>query len=91
MEEKVKGEEIFTLEVSEYDAVRLEKFKENYSLISCRIVGGKYYPIWAKYKTGFTSYREIPWPVKVSLGKKEQAILFCKAVLEELEEKSEKG
>lgn len=78
-------EDKFILEVGEHEAVELLEYKGVFELISCRIVNGKYYPRWAKYKTGFTSYRETPLPVKVLLGNKEQAILFCKAVLEQLE------
>jgi len=76
-----------TLEISQYDAVELQEYQGNYSLIACAI-GKKdpptYYPRWALYRKKRDEYQEKDWPVKVSIGNKEQAVLLCLAVLSEL-------
>jgi hypothetical protein len=64
--------------------VKLESYKDVYSLSAQNENNGKYWPIWAKYKKGKDGYQDKDWPVKITLGNKETAIATLTMILKEI-------
>jgi len=59
------------IKTGEKTAIKVEEYKGVISLSSQREGNGKYWGEWAKYRKGKDAYQEKDWPVKVTLGKKE--------------------
>jgi hypothetical protein len=64
--------------------VKLESYKDVYSLSAQNENKGKYWPVWAKYKKGKDGYQDKDWPVKITLGNKEMAIATLTMLLKEI-------
>ena len=45
---------------------------------------GKFYGVWAKHRKGRDSYQDKDWPVKVTLGSKDEAIAALRMILREI-------
>lgn len=66
--------------VTQYDGVRLEDYKGDFSLIRQRKGGDTWYPQWAKYQKGKDAFQDKAYPVKIVLGKKDEAIKLLQAI-----------
>lgn len=70
------------LKATEKDSVKISEYNGIYSLISCRQGNdGKDYEQWAKYQLGKDKHADKDWPVKVTIGNREDAIELCKAII----------
>jgi ribonuclease HI len=62
------------IKTGEKTGVKVEEYKGIISLSAQREGNGKYWAEWAKYRKGKDAYQEKDWPVKVTLGTKENAL-----------------
>ena len=82
---KIEG----AIPVSKFAAIQVDyyKEKETYSLLNCSIdiKTGEVFQNWAKYEL-LGKPNDKSWPVKVGLGKKEQALAALKEAIRQIEE-----
>lgn len=69
------------IKIDDNNGFEFEEYDGKWSLMPTR----KGYKQWAKYRKGKDEYQEKDWPVKVTLGNREQAIRVCKKILQQLE------
>lgn len=62
------------IKTGEKTGVKVEEYKGIISLSAQNIVGDKTYAVWALYQKGKGEFQEKAWPVKVTLGTKENAL-----------------
>lgn len=62
------------IKTGEKSGIKVEEYNGIISLSAQREGNGKYWGEWAKYKKGKNEYQEKDWPVKVTLGTKENAL-----------------
>ena len=74
---------------TEYDGLTLSEYKGTYSLEALRTKDDKFYPVWARYQKGRDEFQDKAWPVKVSLGNKEQAKTTLLKLIAELGENNQ--
>jgi len=62
------------IKTGEKTGVKVEEYKGVISLSAQNMVGDKAYGVWAKYQKGKDEFQEKSWPVKITLGTKENAL-----------------
>ena len=63
------------IKTTDKDAIEISEYNGVYSLISKRIgQDGKAYQQWATYQTGKDKHADKDWPVKVTIGNREEAL-----------------
>jgi hypothetical protein len=62
------------IKTGEKTGLKVEEYKGIISLSAQNVVGDRNYAVWAMYQKGKGEFQEKAWPVKVTLGTKENAL-----------------
>lgn len=62
------------IKTGEKTGIKVEEYKGVISLSAQNVVGDKNYAVWAMYQKGKGEFQEKSWPVKVTLGNKENVV-----------------
>jgi hypothetical protein len=68
------------IKTGEKTGVKVEEYKGVISLSAQNIAGEKNYTVWAMYQKGKGEFQEKSWPVKVTLGDKDNVINILREI-----------